>query len=114
MSEIPLHSLGRARKSRAGYAPLHNGEPNTHSEQEGTDMPMTARVAASSARRKGKRRERYDSDYAEESATLLGDDLAEGEFRDDEAEEGRNTLEQETPSQVCCMLCFLPRYRLNT
>ncbi|KAH9932838.1 aminophospholipid-transporting P-type ATPase [Amylocystis lapponica] len=94
MSEIPLRTLGRARKSRAGYAPLQNGdtaEEREHgsalgsergSEQDNENMPMAARIAsaAASARsnRKGKRRERY-ADNPEEEATLLGDESQDEE-----------------------------------
>lgn len=101
MSEIPLHSLGRARKSRAGYIPLQNGELSSESEQGGEDMSMSSRAAAASSRRKGKRRERYDdSEHPEEHATLLGDDTAENEFRDEEAEAERIPLGPERSSKV--------------
>lgn len=100
MSEIPLHSLGRARKSRAGYIPLQNGELSSESEQGGEDMSMSSRAAAASSRRKGKRRERYDdSEHPEEHATLLGDDTAENEFRDEEAEAERIPLGPERSSK---------------
>ncbi|KAI0369507.1 protein transporter [Pilatotrama ljubarskyi] len=88
MSEIPLHTFGRSRKSRAGYTQLHNGEPG---DEEDGNMRAGVRAAASSAsvNRKGKRRERY-ADDPEEEATLLGDaSHEEGAFRNDEPEEPR-------------------------
>ncbi|KAI8996275.1 protein transporter [Trametes punicea] len=88
MSEIPLHTFGRTRKSRAGYTPLHNGEPED--EQNGNMRAgVRAVAAATSANRKGKRMERY-ADDPEEEATLLGDaSQEEGAFRDDEQQETR-------------------------
>ncbi|KAL1943316.1 hypothetical protein VTO73DRAFT_4391 [Trametes versicolor] len=90
MSEIPLNTFGRSRKSRrAGYTPLHSGEP------EDDEMRTGVRAAASSAsvNRKGKRRERERyADDPEEETTLLGDashEDEEGAFRDDEHEEPR-------------------------
>ncbi|KAI0651082.1 aminophospholipid-transporting P-type ATPase [Trametes meyenii] len=90
MSDIPLHAFGRSKKARAGYTPLHNGEP---SDEENTSM--RAAVASAAMNRKGKRRERY-ADDPEEEATLLGDSSREeSAFRDDEREETR----RETSSQ---------------
>ncbi|KAF9804678.1 hypothetical protein IEO21_09292 [Rhodonia placenta] len=61
---------------------------------------MSSRAAAASSRRKGKRRERYDdSEHPEEHATLLGDDTAENEFRDEEAEAERIPLGPERSSK---------------
>lgn len=98
MSEIPLNTFGRSRKSRrAGYTPLHSGEP------EDDEMRAGVRAAASSAsvNRKGKRRERERyADDPEEETTLLGDashEDEEGAFRDDEHEEPRRA----PSSQVC-------------
>ncbi|KAI0354190.1 protein transporter [Trametes cingulata] len=88
MSEIPLHTFGRSRKSRAGYTQLHNGEPG---DEEDGNMRAGVRAAATSASvsRKGKRRERY-ADDPEEEATLLGDaSHEEGAFRHDEPQEPR-------------------------
>ncbi|CCM06450.1 uncharacterized protein FIBRA_08714 [Fibroporia radiculosa] len=102
MSEIPLHSFGRARKSRAGYAPLPNGESSGRSDLDSDSMPLTTRVAAAtSARRKGKRRERYDSENPEEEETLLGHDPQEGDgtYPEDETE-ASVTHQPDTPSQV--------------
>lgn len=101
MSEIPLHKLRRPRKlSKVGYERLSNGAPPPNSDEHGSpsdSMPMSARIAAS-ARRKGKRRERYvdDSDRPEEHAGLLDDaeSAQEGEFRDDEEQEQRDHREQ--------------------
>ena len=96
MSEIPLHTFGRNRKSRAGYTPLQNGEPgdddhNDDHDQVSSNRTMRAGIRAaatsSSVNRKGKRRERY-ADDPDEEATLLGDAVhEEGEFRDDEPQE---------------------------
>ncbi|GBE86868.1 Probable phospholipid-transporting ATPase [Sparassis crispa] len=94
MSEIPLHSLGRARKSKAGYA-LLNGEP-TDNEQQSQDMPSGTTIAASvSSRisRKGKHRERYADQAEEEAANLLGD-----EFQDDDGEDEVRTPSLSEPS----------------
>ena len=110
MSEIPLHTFGRSRKSRAGYTPLHNGDPGddvhgngtnglASSNNNGRNMQAAVRAAVTtsgSVSRKGKRRERY-ADDPEEEETLLGDASHEdGEFRDDEREEQRREA-----SQVC-------------
>jgi phospholipid-translocating ATPase len=83
MSDIPLHSLGRKGKTRAGYVPLNDAQD--------TDMPTSVLRAAATrnvnltAKGKGKQRERYiDADEFDEEATLLGN-------RDstlEEAEEG--------------------------
>ncbi|KAG2143955.1 hypothetical protein BD769DRAFT_1747670 [Suillus cothurnatus] len=83
MSDIPLHSLGRKGKTRAGYVPLNDAQD--------TDMPTSVLRAAAArnvnltAKGKGKQRERYiDADEFDEEATLLGN-------RDstlEEAEEG--------------------------
>ncbi|KAI0744486.1 aminophospholipid-transporting P-type ATPase [Earliella scabrosa] len=92
MSEIPLHTFGRNRKSRAGYTPLQNGEPGDDDhDQVSSNRTMRAGIRAaatsSSVNRKGKRRERY-ADDPDEEATLLGDAAhEEGEFRDDEPQE---------------------------
>ena len=88
MSEIPLHTFGRSRKSRAGYTPLHNGEPGERIPNP-TEMRagIPAAASASSLNRKGKRRERYVGDL-EEEATLLGDDSREDdEYLDDQVEQ---------------------------
>lgn len=105
MSEIPLHKLRRPRKlSKVGYERLSNGAPSPNGDEHGSPsdaMPMSARVAAS-ARRKGKRRERYvdDLDHPEEHAGLLDDteSAQDGEFNlnDDEEQEQRNHREQPT------------------
>ncbi|PCH43232.1 phospholipid-translocating P-type ATPase [Wolfiporia cocos MD-104 SS10] len=96
MSEIPLHSLGRARRNRTGYAPLQDGGPDGEHEPD-DEMSMSTRVAAS--RRKGKRRERYDVEDAEEQANLLGEEtLEDGEYPAEE-EEPRDTHRRESPSQ---------------
>ncbi|OSD00700.1 aminophospholipid-transporting P-type ATPase [Trametes coccinea BRFM310] len=84
MSEIPLHTFGRSRKSRAGYTPLHNGEPGDEEDASNMRAGVRAAVASSSVNRKAKRRERY-ADEPEEEATLLGDASHEdSEFREDE------------------------------
>lgn len=76
-SEIPLQKFGRTRNSRAGYAPLHNGERGEH-DQRAADMPVSVRAAASTSsvsrmgRWRGRERERY-ADDPDEEATLLGD-----------------------------------------
>ncbi|KAI9058692.1 aminophospholipid-transporting P-type ATPase [Trametes sanguinea] len=89
MSEIPLHTFGRSRKSRAGYTPLHNGEPGDEEDGDNMRAGVRAAVASSSVNRKGKRRERY-ADEPEEEATLLGDASHEdGEFREDEPQTTR-------------------------
>ncbi|KAI1787404.1 aminophospholipid-transporting P-type ATPase [Ganoderma leucocontextum] len=104
MSEIPLHTFGRSRKSRAGYTPLHNGEPGDedHSNAIGSSnssrptMHATVRAAVTSsgAMRKGKQRERY-ADDPEEEETLLGSAArADAGFRDDEPEDGRRQSPQ--------------------
>ncbi|TFK83591.1 aminophospholipid-transporting P-type ATPase [Polyporus arcularius HHB13444] len=92
MSDIPLHTFGRSKQSKAGYTPLSNGEPGDDT-RESTAGKMRAgiRAAASSASaiRKGKQRERY-SDDPDEEATLLGDASHEdGEYRDAEPTEQR-------------------------
>ncbi len=93
MSDIPLRSFGRTSKSRTGYSAL-SGEVQSESGQG--SMTMNSRVAAASARttRQGKRRERYEDD-PEEEATLLGEELRDGESRDLEDE-----AHEETASQV--------------
>ncbi|KAI0742965.1 protein transporter [Daedaleopsis nitida] len=91
MSEIPLNTFGRSRKSKAGYTPLHNGEPgdrdHDHDHGNGSNMRVGIRAAAassSSVNRKGKRRERY-ADEPDEEETLLGDaSQDDGGFRYDE------------------------------
>ncbi|CDO76004.1 hypothetical protein BN946_scf184780.g11 [Trametes cinnabarina] len=89
MSEIPLHTFGRSRKSRAGYTPLHNGEPGDEEDSGNMRAGVRAAAASSSVNRKGKRRERY-ADEPEEEATLLGDaSHEEGEFREDEPQSTR-------------------------
>ncbi len=92
MSDIPLHTFGRSKQSKAGYTPLSNGEPGDDT-RESTAGKMRAgiRAAASSASaiRKGKQRERY-SDDPDEEATLLGDASHEdGDYRDAEPTEQR-------------------------
>ncbi|KZT00633.1 phospholipid-translocating P-type ATPase [Laetiporus sulphureus 93-53] len=100
MSEIPLQSLGRARKSKAGYVPLQNGEPSGDNDEEGDSMSMSTRAAASSsARRKGKRRERYDAERAEEHATLLGDESQEDVELEEESDSSKKARKPESPSQ---------------
>lgn len=71
MSDIPLHSLGRKGKTRAGYVPLNDAQD--------TDMPTDVLRAAAArsvnltVKGKGKQRERYiDADEYDEEATLLG------------------------------------------
>ncbi|KAG0706236.1 hypothetical protein DFH29DRAFT_189735 [Suillus ampliporus] len=71
MSDIPLHSLGRIGKTRAGYVPLDDAQE--------TDMhtsilkAATARSVNLNIKGKGKQRERYtDADDFDEEATLLG------------------------------------------
>ncbi|KAI0920746.1 hypothetical protein AcV5_010413 [Taiwanofungus camphoratus] len=101
MSEIPLHSLGRTRKSRAGYAPLHNVERNADDEQDSEAMPLTTMAAASvltRAQRKGKRRERYSTEHPEEEVTLLRDEQEDG-YPDDGAEEVRRPKRAEPSLQ---------------
>ncbi|KAH9913487.1 protein transporter [Fomitopsis serialis] len=94
MSEIPLHKLRHPRKlSKVGYERLSNGAPSPNGDEPGSPsdgMPLSPRAAAS-ARRKGKRRERYadDADHPDEQAGLLGDE-EDGEFRDDEDQEQRD------------------------
>ena len=103
MSEIPLHKLRRPRKlSKVGYERLANGAPSPHGDEHGSPsdaMPMSARVAAT-ARRKGKRRERYadDLDQPEEHAGLLDDaeSAQDGESGDDEELERRAQREPPT------------------
>ncbi|KAG2151082.1 uncharacterized protein EDB93DRAFT_1249573 [Suillus bovinus] len=71
MSNIPLHSIGRKGKTRAGYVPLNDAQD--------TDMPTGVLRAAATrgvnltVKAKGKQRERYtDADEFDEEATLLG------------------------------------------
>ena len=119
MSDIPLHTFGRSRKSRAGYTPLHNGDPGddvhgnginglASSDNNGRNMQAAVRAAVNSSgsvNRKGKRRERYADDPEEEETTLLGDASHEdGEFRDDEREEQRREA-----SQVCTITTSILR-----
>ncbi|KAI0702811.1 aminophospholipid-transporting P-type ATPase [Cerioporus squamosus] len=91
MSDIPLHTFGRSKHSRAGYTPLSDSEPGDQA-RENTSNKMRAGVraaASASVSRKGKQRERY-SDDPEEEATLLGDASHEdGDYREDEPEEER-------------------------
>ena len=71
MSEYPLRTLGRSRKSknnRAGYTAL-NDEDSPVEIEEG-NMPLNVRAPAG---KKGKRRERYE-DSPEEEDTLLGEE----------------------------------------
>ena len=42
MSEIPLHTFGRNRKSRSGYTPLQNGEPGDDDHNDDHDHPEDA------------------------------------------------------------------------
>ena len=117
MSEIPLHTFGRSRKSRAGYTPLRSGEPsdedhnNASRGSNGTGsgksnirtMHAAVRgvVASSSTLRKGKQRERYEDD-PEEEETLLGSAArSDGGFRDDEPEEGRREPDQVRRHSLC-------------
>ncbi|TBU21618.1 aminophospholipid-transporting P-type ATPase [Dichomitus squalens] len=114
MSEIPLHTFGRTRKSRAGYTPLHNGEPSDEVHGNGTnglgpdnsngrtmhEVVRAAVASSGSVNRKGQRRERY-ADDPEEEETLLGDASHEdGGFRNDEPEEQiRETSQRSTSSR---------------
>ena len=101
MSEIPLHSLRQSRHARAGYTPLHNGDPGDNDDRDNGHQRETpamraavrAAAASSSVNRKGKRRERYAVD-AEEEETLLGGAVHEdGDFQDDgrEAQAARDS-----------------------
>ncbi len=97
MSEIPLHTFGRSRKARAGYTPLHNGEPGDE-DYENSSSNMRASLGAAAAgasnNRKGKRRERY-ADDPDEEVTLLGDASREdGGYLDGEPEERREPSAQ--------------------
>lgn len=100
MSEFPLHTFGRGRKSRSGYTPLHNGELTPTDTPTSEDMPIATRAAVSARTfgNKGKRRDkdRYEDD-PEESVNLLGD-----EHREEEEEPEHHDAEvRVTLSQVC-------------
>ncbi|KAG1787260.1 uncharacterized protein HD556DRAFT_1410052 [Suillus plorans] len=94
MSNIPLHSLGRKGKTRAGYVPLNDAQD--------TDMPtgvlraVGTRNVNLTVKAKGKQRERYtDTDEFDEEATLLGN-------RDstlEEVEEGNVGEQSKRPSR---------------
>ncbi|CAL1698399.1 unnamed protein product [Somion occarium] len=86
MSEFPLHTFGRSRKSRAGYAALSNEYSPIDNEEGASDsMPMNVRAAAvATVNRKGKRR-----DVLEEEATLLGDEHREEGGYDEQPESSR-------------------------
>ncbi|KAM5540932.1 hypothetical protein V8D89_005243, partial [Ganoderma adspersum] len=111
MSEIPLHTFGRSRKSRAGYTPLHNGDEDHSSANRGTNSTSSSKsnlrtmhsavraaVTSSGTIRKGKQRERY-ADDPEEEETLLGSAArSDSGFRDDEPEEERRESPQQSTS----------------
>ncbi len=120
MSEIPLHTFGRSRKSRAGYTPLHNGEPGE--EDQGTSnrgnnsdgssksnlrtmhAAVRAAVTSSTSLRKGKQRERYADDPGEEETLLGSAALSDSGFRDDGPEEERRESSQvrrNNPRALC-------------
>ncbi|PIL25785.1 transporter [Ganoderma sinense ZZ0214-1] len=115
MSEIPLHTFGRSRKARAGYTPLHNGEPgdedhsnanrgtsttgSTKSNLRTMHAAVRAAVTSSGNVRKGKQRERY-ADDPEEEETLLGSAArSDSGFRDDEPEVERRESSQQSTSR---------------
>lgn len=99
MSDIPLHSLGRKGKTRAGYVPLNGAQD--------TDMPTDVLRAAAArsvnltVKGKGKQRERYiDADEYDEEATLLGN-------RDrtlEHVEEGNVGEQSKQLSRVSCQV----------
>ncbi|KAI0758873.1 aminophospholipid-transporting P-type ATPase [Fomes fomentarius] len=97
MSEIPLHTFGRSRKARAGYTPLHNGEPGDEDYEDNSSnmrASLGAAAAGASNTRKGKRRERY-ADDPDEEVTLLGDASREdGGYLDGGPEERREPSAQ--------------------
>ena len=71
MSDIPLHTFGRYRKSRAGYSALPEDDEHPGNDQADRSMPISVRVAAASARKAKRNVGQYEGD-AEEEATLLG------------------------------------------
>ena len=86
MSDIPLHTLRRIGKTRAGYAPLNDAQENSTDMHTGVLRAAATRGANASLKGKGKQRERYiDADDFDEEATLLGneralEDVEEGPF----------------------------------
>lgn len=116
MSEIPLHTFGRSRKSRAGYTPLHNGDEDHSNANRGTNSTSSSKsnlrtmhaavraaVTSSGTLRKGKQRERY-ADDPEEEETLLGSAArSDSGFRDDEPEEGRREPPPVRLVNPCCL-----------
>jgi len=106
MSDIRLHTLRKSR-NRNGYTRLDTFEQQqdtTPSIASGSrpDSPMLASFnAASSARRKGKRRNQYGEGEPDEEATLLGEGERDPGFLHDE-EGGSTAVERasDTTSQV--------------
>lgn len=85
MSDIPLHSLGRIGKTRAGYAPLNDAQENSTEMRTGVLRAAAARSTNVNLKGKGKQRERYvDAEEFDEEATLLGN----GERALEDVEEG--------------------------
>jgi len=96
MSDIPLHSLGRIGKIRAGYAPLNDAQEDSTEMHTGVLRAAATRSTNVNIKGKGKQRERYaDADEFGEEATLLGDE----ERVLEDVEEG-NAGEQSKPLQA--------------
>src|SRR5580692_3805263 len=103
MSDIRLHTF-RTSRNRNGYTRLEQQQDSTPSIASGSrpGLPMLSSFnAASSSRRKGKRRNQYGEGEPEEEATLLGEDEHDPGFLHDE--EGVSTSVErasDTTSQV--------------
>jgi hypothetical protein len=84
MSEIPLHSVRRARRGTNGYAPLDDADARpSHSARPS----LSARKNIGSARRKGAARYADAQDDAE-AANLLEEETDEGGFPVDDDGDG--------------------------
>jgi hypothetical protein len=98
MSEIPLHSVRRARRGANGYAPLDDADvrPTHHSRPS-----LSARKNIGSARRKGAARYADAQDDAE-AANLLEEETDEGGFPvdDDGDDDGGTGVVEPRPSRV--------------
>ena len=103
MSDIRLHTF-RTSRNRNGYARLEQQHDTTPSIASGSrpGSPMLSSFnAASSSRRKGKRRNQYGEGEPEEEVTLLGEDEHDPGFE----EGGSTSVERasDTTSQVSYM-----------
>ena len=97
MSEIPLHTFGRYRKTRAAYTPLPEDDDQPGSTQSTRTMPLSVRIAAASTRQ-GKRVDHYEG-VPEEEATLLGEHHEHIEVNEEDVDARIETASQVRSTQ---------------